>query len=446
MMTFEEFEKHLLNALVHLYDPLYQPPAELYRLISSSQELLSSPPKSPQLLEKPKHFKQMMIAAIDHLRPGADVPARARSRRMYELLSSRYVEELTQEETAERLGITPRHLRREQQQAVLMLAQQLWEQYEQSQPAQPENVQPVLAQAPMQSIASTTVGMSDAAPEADDELDVNAAWRMQVQQEVAALQQNDPNTVAEIGAILEHVRQLENRLVGSSDVMIKVPFVQERGVPPLATRMHPSLLRQLVIIAIQKLLTVMHQGEITCYGQRNGDIIELAIVGEPIPTEQHLDSEFMRETLAALGGGLQIRHEDTKQGFYISLPYQPSVTVLVVDDNQDLVHFYRRYTERTRYSISHVGQGQQLFERLAEIAPDVVVLDVMLPDMDGWEVLTRLHENPATSNIPVIICSVIRQKELALALGASLYLPKPVHRQDFLRALDSATSQASRVN
>lgn len=120
--------------------------------------------------------------------------------------------------------------------------------------------------------------------------------------------------------------------------------------------------------------------------------------------------------------------------------------MLVVDDNHDLVHFYRRYTERTRYAISHVGLGQQVFERLAEINPDIVVLDVMLPDIDGWEVLTRLHENSATSALPVIVCSVIRQKELAIALGATAYLPKPVRRQEFLLALDDAMRQASRVS
>jgi CheY-like chemotaxis protein len=462
MMTFEEFEKHLHHALVHLYDPLYQPPPDLYRYLSLSQEETSRPTKPSQPpekipLEKVKHFKQMMIAAIEHLRPEDDVPARARSHRMYALLSSRYVQELTQEETADRLGITPRHLRREQQQAVLMLAQQLWEQCAQQQALQSQSAQPLLqprAEHKLSPVTSNTAGVKggntgevkEAAAEGDEEFQDNAAWRMQVQQEVAALQQNDPNTVAEIGAVLEHVRQLESRLVENNAITIQVNFVQEADVPPLVACMHPSLLRQLVIIAIQKLLSIMRQGAIICSAQRNGDVIELAIVGEPVAMEEQLDSEFIRETLAALGGTVQIRHENGKQGFYITLAYQPPISVLVVDDNQDLVHFYRRYTERTRYSISHVRQGQLVFERIAETKPQILVLDVMLPDIDGWEVLTRLHENPATSEIPVIICSVIRQKELALALGATLYLPKPVHRQDFLKALNTAMSRASRAN
>jgi CheY-like chemotaxis protein len=60
----------------------------------------------------------------------------------------------------------------------------------------------------------------------------------------------------------------------------------------------------------------------------------------------------------------------------------------------------------------------------------------MLSDMDGWEILTLLHSTARTRSIPVIVCSVIRQEELALGLGASLYIPKPVGRQDFIQALD----------
>ena len=71
-------------------------------------------------------------------------------------------------------------------------------------------------------------------------------------------------------------------------------------------------------------------------------------------------------------------------------------------------------------------------------APSIIVLDVMLPDMDGWELLAHLHEHPPTRSIPILVCSVVREEELALALGAKLYLSKPVRRQQFIQALDQA--------
>jgi CheY-like chemotaxis protein len=59
----------------------------------------------------------------------------------------------------------------------------------------------------------------------------------------------------------------------------------------------------------------------------------------------------------------------------------------------------------------------------------------MMPGMHGWEFLQRLRNQPATADTPVIVCSVINNPELAYSLGASLFLPKPVNRQDILDAL-----------
>ena len=65
----------------------------------------------------------------------------------------------------------------------------------------------------------------------------------------------------------------------------------------------------------------------------------------------------------------------------------------------------------------------------------------MLPDIDGWALLSHLHENPTTHSVPIIVCSVIQQDELALALGAAICLTKPVWRSDFVRALDRAAAR-----
>jgi len=58
-----------------------------------------------------------------------------------------------------------------------------------------------------------------------------------------------------------------------------------------------------------------------------------------------------------------------------------------------------------------------------------------MPEMSGWEVLQRLRNHPKTAQIPVIICSVLNNPVLAYSLGASLFLPKPINREDVLSAL-----------
>jgi two-component system sensor histidine kinase/response regulator len=125
----------------------------------------------------------------------------------------------------------------------------------------------------------------------------------------------------------------------------------------------------------------------------------------------------------------------------IRLPRAASYKVLVVDDNPDLMHFYQRYVQGTRYQIVSLREGARVFETIQTVAPDVIVLDVMLPDADGWELLSHLHNHPTARSIPVIVCSVVREEELALALGAKLYVPKPVRRQEFIQALDRAMGQ-----
>jgi CheY-like chemotaxis protein len=70
------------------------------------------------------------------------------------------------------------------------------------------------------------------------------------------------------------------------------------------------------------------------------------------------------------------------------------------------------------------------------------MLDVMMPQVDGWELLAAIKSNPATRDIPVIVCSVLKSPALALKLGAAAYLPKPVSQQALIEAL-ARWSQAS---
>ncbi|NLE43152.1 MAG: response regulator, partial [Chloroflexi bacterium] len=69
--------------------------------------------------------------------------------------------------------------------------------------------------------------------------------------------------------------------------------------------------------------------------------------------------------------------------------------------------------------------------------------DVMLPKVDGWQLLTHLHERSETRMIPVIVCSVVREEPLALALGATSFLTKPLAPRQFVEALDEALVRAS---
>jgi CheY-like chemotaxis protein len=112
-----------------------------------------------------------------------------------------------------------------------------------------------------------------------------------------------------------------------------------------------------------------------------------------------------------------------------------SPTILVIDDNQGLVKLMERFLAQHTYRVVPAANGLEGLRLAQDLLPDAIVLDVMMPEMPGWEVLQRLRNHPRTADIPVIICSVFNNPELAYSLGASLFLPKPIGRDDVLKGL-----------
>ncbi len=103
-------------------------------------------------------------------------------------------------------------------------------------------------------------------------------------------------------------------------------------------------------------------------------------------------------------------------------------TIMVVDDNPDIVTIVKTILEGKGYTVQSAYSGLEVFTRLEEQKPDLIVLDVMLPQMDGLEVLTRLKGTPDTSSIPVILLTAKVQYEDVLGgykLGADYYITKP---------------------
>ena len=411
MYTFEDFERDLHNGLNHLYDPVYGPASSLMT------RLECDPGAGVTAL------RRIITHGIDELKPAPDVPEDTRARRIHELLHQRYVRNLTQDDAAERLGITPRHLRREQREAVRLLGRLLWEKGQE--------------------------GARGAAPETPDEghqaavtaaTDAEAVeWRTQVRREIDALQKGAPGAVADVSEAIHSAVGLASALTARHSVSLVVGQLPSG----LLAAIHPSALRQILVTAIAELVRSMISGRIALHAESTRHQVSITMTGSTVRVAAEPNHYLIRELLDAQGGTCQFRTEDDSVSFIVSLPSAGTITVLVVEDNEDLVHFYKRYTAATRYRIVPLAQGQRVFEVVESAAPDVIVLDVMLPDIDGWELLANLHQHPATRSIPVIICSVIREEELAMALGAALFVSKPVRRHQFVEALDRVVNQAA---
>ena len=96
---------------------------------------------------------------------------------------------------------------------------------------------------------------------------------------------------------------------------------------------------------------------------------------------------------------------------------------------------FRRYLVGTNWQVIGAANTEEARSLIADTCPVAIVLDLLIPKEDGWEFLLSLRNDTATHDIPVIICSVLEQPALALSLGATAYLPKPVTQQELLRVL-----------
>ena len=109
--------------------------------------------------------------------------------------------------------------------------------------------------------------------------------------------------------------------------------------------------------------------------------------------------------------------------------------ILIVDDNPDTISLFKRYLVDQPYRLLSAA-GEREAWAIAQRGPLMcVILDVMLPGKDGWQILQSYKSHPATANIPVLICSVLEMEDLANSLGADGYLKKPPARAELLSIL-----------
>jgi signal transduction histidine kinase/DNA-binding response OmpR family regulator/CHASE3 domain sensor protein len=109
--------------------------------------------------------------------------------------------------------------------------------------------------------------------------------------------------------------------------------------------------------------------------------------------------------------------------------------VLVVDDDPEVRYILQRYLEGAGFRVLLAATGAEGLRMARDFHPRAITLDIMMPGMDGWDVLRALKADPAIADIPVVICSILDNRELGYSLGAVEYLVKPVSRQEVLAAI-----------
>ena len=366
-------------------------------------------------------LRKILSEAIESLKPRDDTPPQARGWLVYEALFGCYVQQLGQKIVADQLGISVRQLRRELHSAAENLADELWRRY------------------------CSDGEPSGAAGEPSDEK-LRRGDDPTIYEELAWLRDAPPERPTALPQAVLEAFELAHAL--SAERGIQLVSTVPDGI--LALAVHPIALCQ----ALLSLLTVAiahtaPRGTVHVTARPAGWHVVARIESEtqpamPSPMSDDDDNLAVARHLAHLCSGSLLLSGTDGEPFSatLALPALEQVPVLAIDDHTDTLRLLQRYTAGTRFRLLTTGDVEEAFALAGRACLKAIVLDVMMPQMDGWHVLRRLQAHPAISDVPVVVCTILAQEALALSLGASDFIRKPVTRQALLAALDRLVAQA----
>lgn len=391
-----EFRKQVKETLEHLYDVAYL----------ETHPLLSQFPSSTvdSSLTRAQKLRSLIKDTIEELCPQQGLPAGSPEWRSYLALRYRYIQGMAQAEVENELGISLRQLQRELHKGLDAVAALLWEKR-----------------------AATPIPAPDEMKDLENEL---AQWT------------SSPAAC--------DVRTLINDTVW----MLK-PILDARGVVcdvHLSVEMAPvwvdaTLIRQILFKLMRILIRSVEPGSVSLRTIQEKGETQLVLQG-PESATYTTDADWQAVQLLCSHQGIRVVANPMANSavqFLLALPPASMPRVLVIDDNMAIHQLFERYLTPHHYEVIHATNGQDALELAARDRPDVITLDVMMPNMDGWQVLRNLTANPATAHIPVVICSVLREPELGFSLGAKAYLKKPVDRLELVATLAQLLLPAGRA-
>ncbi len=396
------FVRAVRHALRHLYDPDELRHSELLQLLPVDAHNRAS------------SLQQMLTAAIEALKPKSGMSLQSSAWATYLTLSARYLQQFQQAQVAHDLGLSPRQMRRRDSQAIRWLAGYLWTRYD-------------------------LAGRADAMahPLAPPKTEAEAASRAAELQWLEHSAENEPAAAAEVlQALLKTIGPM------AQAYRTRIECTLPPDLPPLLVQV--GAVRQALLSVLTAGIRGAPEGQVVITAEAAPGRVCISVraisvqpAPEPQAEAQRENIEMARELAKLSRGMLEVSEgERSALAVRLTLPAVEQATVLVIDDNADTLQLFERYLAGSRYAFCGAKCPAQALALAEKLAPQAIVLDVMLPGTDGWDLLGRLREHPQTRSVPVIICTILPQETLALTLGAAAFLRKPASRAELLATLD----------
>ncbi|MGQ9681650.1 MAG: ATP-binding response regulator [Anaerolineae bacterium] len=389
----------LRSALAHIDDPPYlerHPLAQRLAHLSQNAEL--------SLGQALRRALRLGIAALD---PGGDGRPGPLDARSYQVLYHWAICKESTVSIAALLGISRRQTYRELEQAIAALGQVL----------------------------------SGMAPDAGDgsaatPVSGQAGAGLHVREELERLARVTDQDV-DLCHLLADVVQSARRLAASHGVEIRM-HVAASGLNIAGNRV---MLRQAVLNLLSHAISTHHEEALDLYLDRSGPSARLRVLfraqqGNDVAPQANSPYGLARELCRSLNiDWLEAAEAEGLTTVSLLIPLAQERTVLIVDDNEGIIALFRRYLRGRPYRVYGAGTAEQALRLVGEVQPDIVILDVMMPDRDGWELLQILKAREADRHPLIIVCSIVNDPRLAQALGADAFLSKPVDQASLLEAL-----------
>lgn len=376
----ESFIEQVKEALEKLYD---------FPALQENQLAQQLYPQKPDLHTPVAHLlRSHLFDAIESLNPGQNVAAHSGTVRVYNLIYMHYVGRLTIQQAAWEVGVSLRQAYRDLRRGQELVSAVLWHKLQ---------VEP---------------------PVTRQLTSVNA--------ELVRIE--DHVTVTKMHELLESAIRPVQILAHKYDIPIHVDAPSD----PVMMTTNPMMARQVLTHILSQIIQQIRPSRMDIKLLDDPQFMRVHYAGK---SRLHV-KPVIRQMMEQIQWEVQFNEDETLQELCL-ISYRLHSLVLLMDDNEGLVHLLQRYLTNDAYTVLSTSNNEEGLQLISQLQPDVIILDVMMPGIDGWEVLQRLRTRNETQHIPVIICSVINDPELAFALGASQYVSKPVTREALLDALQA---------